>query len=422
MTAILIGGHAVGALVRDERAHRFSYEAGIPPGAAVSLLMPITEREYLAPEPHVLHPVFDMCLPEGALRQTLTAMFSKALPLFDDFELFRIVGRSAIGRLRCRDAKTQPELPPENIRELLHDRNTGELFTHLLQKYAALSGVSGVQPKVLVRDDGSLIAGRMSDPTKADRLTFRGSTHLLKSFDPSEFAAMGLNEWLCLRAAQAAGLETAHAELSADGRVLAVERFDLTPDGGYLGFEDGCALAGMIARDKYVGSYEQLARTLSLFVTPAERQTEMAKFFRSLVLSMVVRNGDAHRKNFGLLYADAEGMVRLSPVFDVITSTAYLKEDVPALLMDGSKRWPDNKRLEKFARVRCDLSAAEAQGIIQEVADGVATTMKELSSEETLARDPSAQDMLERMQRAWDDGLKSVLPNRTFGTRPPSTL
>jgi serine/threonine-protein kinase HipA len=348
-----------------------------------------------------------MCLPEGALRQTLTTMFSKALPLFDDFELFRIVGKSTIGRLRCVENAADSNLPSENVRALLRSRNTAELFTHFLQKYATVSGVAGVQPKVLVRDDGSLAAGRISDPSKADRLTFRGSTHLLKSFDPVEFPGMGLNEWLCLRAARAAGLETANAELSEDGRVLVIERFDVNSDGGYLGFEDGCALAGMIARDKYVGSYEQLARTLSLFLTPSGTQ-EMAIFFRSIVLSMVVRNGDAHRKNFAVVYADAESTVRLSPVFDVITSTAYIKEDTPALLLDGSKRWPDNKRLQKFARTRCDLSPNEAQTIMAEVADGVATTLKELSSGETLDRDPSAKDTLDRMKLAWEDGLKAI--------------
>ena len=92
-------------------------------------------------------------------------------------------------------------------------------------------------------------------------------------------------------------------------------------DGRYLGFEDGCAPAGMIARDKYVGTYEQLARTISIFSSQPGRQ-EMTKFFRSFVISMVVRNGDAHRKNFGVIYTNAESEVRLCPVFDVITSTA----------------------------------------------------------------------------------------------------
>lgn len=65
MSAIFVGPRRVGTLVRDERAHRFDYDRDVAPGDAVSLLMPTTEREYLAPEPCVLHPVFDMCLPEG---------------------------------------------------------------------------------------------------------------------------------------------------------------------------------------------------------------------------------------------------------------------------------------------------------------------------------------------------------------------
>lgn len=146
----------------------------------------------------------------------------------------------------------------------------------------------------------------------------------------------------------------------------------------------------------------------SVFVSPAERQAEMAKFFRPLVFSLVVRSGDAHRKNFGVVYADAEGTVRLAPVFDVITSTAYIKQDTPALRLDGSKCWPDNQRLEKFARVRCDLSPTEAQTVMQEVADGVATTMNELTAADGPGRDPSACEVLDQMKLTGEDGLQSI--------------
>lgn len=39
----------------------------------------------------------------------------------------------------------------------------------------------------------------------------------------------------------------------------------------------------------------------------------------------MVRNGDAHLKNFGLLYEDPFSVTRpvLAPVFDVVTTTVY---------------------------------------------------------------------------------------------------
>lgn len=60
---------------------------------AVSLLMPVNRAPYPAERSSVLHPVFDMSLPEGALREALNNMFAKALPVFDDLALMEIVGR-----------------------------------------------------------------------------------------------------------------------------------------------------------------------------------------------------------------------------------------------------------------------------------------------------------------------------------------
>lgn len=72
---------AVGELQRDEPVNRFDYRAGISPSQAVSLLMPVGSEPYFAERATVLHPIFDMNLPEGALRDALNAMFSKVLPV-----------------------------------------------------------------------------------------------------------------------------------------------------------------------------------------------------------------------------------------------------------------------------------------------------------------------------------------------------
>jgi serine/threonine-protein kinase HipA len=388
--------------------NRFAYGEGVAPDQAVSLLMPVGESSYLAERPTVLHPVFDMSLPEGALREALSTMFAKALPVFDDLALAEVVGRSLIGRLRFgSSAKELDEVPPQNLRDLLAYRGTGELFRDLLMRYAQYSGVAGVQPKLLIRDDGSLSTSNFSPVDTGQRITAHGTTHLLKTFDPTRYPGLAANEHLCLRAAKAAGLPVPRAELSADGRVLLVERFDLKPDGSYLAFEDGCALAGRLSRDKYEGSYEQLAATLaSVLRGPEGTQPELARFFRSLVLSVAVRNGDAHRKNFGVLYDRATDLVWIAPTFDVVTTTAYVSGDSMALTLDGTKRWPDGKRLLRFGMQRCQLTAQAARGIITEVVDAVIRVSEEFNS--TAATDPKLGETIERMRTAWGDGAASL--------------
>lgn len=406
MANIFVHRTLAGTLSRAEPANRFTYAPGLAHTQAVSLLMPVLPEPYFAERAGVLHPVFDMNLPEGALREALSRMFAKALPVFDDLALMEIVGRSLIGRLRCgASAAELDDVPAQNLSDLLAQRGTGELFRDLLERYARYSGVAGVQPKLLLRDDGSLRPELFSPIARSERLTARGATHLLKAFDPANYPALAANEFQCLQTARTAGLPVPTAQLSGDGQVLMVERFDLKPDGAYLAFEDGCALDGRLARDKYEGSYEQLAATLrGVLGGPDGAQAGLAQFFRSLVFSVAVRNGDAHRKNFGVLYDDATGPVSLAPTYDVVTTVAYVPNDSLALLLEGSKRWPDGHKLQRFGVQRCLLAPPVARAVIAEVVEAVATAAERLDSNAM----PDAVGTLGRMKTIWRAGVASL--------------
>lgn len=407
MTNVFVNRAAVGNLNREEPANKFVYDAGVPPAQAVSLLMPVNPEPYFAERATVLHPVFDMSLPEGSLRDALSAMFAKALPVFDDLALLEVVGRSLIGRLRFGNSPAEfDKVPEQNLASLLEYRGTAELFRDLLERYAQFSGVAGVQPKLLIRDDGSLKIEKLSPVIeKRERITTHGTTHLLKTFDAAKFPALATNEHCCLRTAARAGLRVPAAQLSSDAETLVVERFDLRNNGSYLAFEDGCALDGRLSRDKYEGSYEQLAGTLaSVLNSPAGLEVEMAQFFRSLVFSVAIRNGDAHRKNFGVLYDDATAQVTLAPTFDVVTTMAYIPNDSLALTLDGSKRWPNFKRLLRYGVQRCRLTPQTARNIIQEVVEAVATDEVQLGKEATAA----AQEVTALMRRGWQEGVRSL--------------
>jgi serine/threonine-protein kinase HipA len=356
----------------------------------------------------VLHPVFDMSLPEGALREALNNMFAKALPVFDDLALLEIVGRSLIGRLRFGPSPEElDQVPAQNLRELLASRGTDGLFADLLQRYAQYSGVAGVQPKLLIRDDGSLGISKFSPVPVGERVTAHGTTHIVKSFDAGKYPGLAANEYFCLKAAERVGLSVPPVEIATGGHLLIVERFDLKADGTYLAFEDGCALDGRLSREKYEGSYEQLAATLASSMRgPEGTAAELARFFRSFVLSVAVRNGDAHRKNFGVVYDDSTGAVSLAPAFDIVTTSVYLPNDSLALTLDGTKRWPDAKRLVRFGRQRCQLTEAAAKTIVAEVLDGVAQVARELETLPDL--DPQGKDTSDRMHKAWSEGIESL--------------
>jgi serine/threonine-protein kinase HipA len=77
------------------------------------------------------------------------------------------------------------------------------------------------------------------------------------------------------------------------------------------------------------------------------------------LLCCAVENGDAHLKNFAVLYEHPEGQVRLAPVYDIIATTPYNARDVLALTLGGSKAFPDRARLSDFGRRACGLGTLD---------------------------------------------------------------
>ena len=110
-----------------------------------------------------------MNLPEGALRARLMRRFAKATGRFDDVDLLGVVGRTQIGRLRysALDAELDEEVPFQSIDEVLRARRGGELFDYLLDRFAAHSGLSGVQPKVSFGPRRMAWKARRADASRA---------------------------------------------------------------------------------------------------------------------------------------------------------------------------------------------------------------------------------------------------------------
>src|SRR5215475_391079 len=97
---------------REEDTILFSYREQCPRELAVSLTMPIRPDQYDAMAG--LLPIFEMNLPEGALRERLRNQFAKAIPEFDDLDLLSIVGSSQIGHLRySRQEKLREDVPTQ---------------------------------------------------------------------------------------------------------------------------------------------------------------------------------------------------------------------------------------------------------------------------------------------------------------------
>lgn len=402
MIRVWSDSESAGVLNRMQpRGSTFAYDPRAAVERAISVTMPVRTASWDAG--FGLLPIFEMNLPEGALRERLIRRFAKATGSFDDLDLLAIVGRSQIGRLRYSglDEDINEDVPFQSIDDILRARRDGELFAYLLESYATHSGLSGVQPKVMIRARGD----KISDPKVRHSSSIMSATHIVKMWDEDEYPELAANEYFCLNVARKLGLEVPDFQLSDDGGAIVIERFDRNDD-AYLGFEDFCVLNALGTADKYKGGYEaRLFRRLREFLAPTDTPAAMDKLFRLFALNCAIRNGDAHLKNFGITYGDVQGDLRLAPVYDLVTTWAYIPNDPMALTLDGSTRWPDRARLIELARVRCEIMPRKAEEVIEAIADALATVAPEA---ERYFMDRE-HEVGQRMLAAWSAGIKDSL-------------
>ena len=110
----------------------------------VSLTMPLRNSSWNSKK---LHPIFQMNMPEGALKDTIKNHFSK-IQKMDDINFLKLIGPYMLGRVKFEEiGDVKDDLKLEDIL----NSSKQNLFDELLERFAIRSGVSGVQPKILLK-------------------------------------------------------------------------------------------------------------------------------------------------------------------------------------------------------------------------------------------------------------------------------
>jgi serine/threonine-protein kinase HipA len=387
-----IGGERRGELLQHSQL-LFKYLRDDSTQAAVGLLMPPTQLVY---QSNNLFPVMDQNLPEGYLFQRIREAFPKQ-PL-TAMHLLALIGENGIGRLgfHIPGQNRRPALHPLSRAELLHTAFGPTMFDALVRAYLSTGiGIAGVQPKIMVPERATVPVPNLI--VKAGSETYPG---------------LAANEFLCLSAARRAGIETPEFDLSDDGQLLLLDRFDLDANGKRLGFEDVAALMGRCVRDtlsdrKYQGSYEMVGESLKMIGLPAH---DLARFFEQVALSVMVRNGDGHLKNFGVLYDDAR-QVRLSPLYDVVTTSIYryarydggpeLEDRTLALRLfrkSASKAYPLPEELIRFGRIVCGVE--QGGQVLKRIAQAMNETLQQCRNDKRIPK-----QTFEDMRVVWENGM-----------------
>jgi len=382
-------------------AYAFTYLPGTPPQDLVSLTMPVRLESYVWRRG--LPPFFLMNLPEGFQKDLVRAKLGPHAEVTDP-GLLALTGNRTIGRVRVLP-QGQPLVHATDDLSLSTLLATSGSREHLLRylKTGITDGVSGVMPKTLT-----------------EKTTATLGEYIVKT-GPPRYPGLAINEYLCLEVARRANLTVPASELSRDGQVLAVRRFDRPKSGEWLAVEDFCALKGLDPVSKYSGSLEDLARLLLIYVR-GERQGENAvKLYTLLCLNYAVRNADAHLKNFALTYTSPNDVV-LAPVYDIVTVTAYPEHvgDIPGLTLAGKKVWRAGKFLRQYGAGRLSLTAVQMTHCIESVQTAITDTAPQLR--ELADANPEFREIGKRMLTEWEQGALDITPAVTAKSRVGETL
>lgn len=372
---VLANNERAGELLK-EHAYVFRYQTRADQDSFVSLTMPVRASTYQHSD---IFPIFEMHLPEGYLLSVINRQFSKLIGN-DDLSLLKLLSPAIRGRLTYKAESELPAKHPLNLDDLLSPEEG--LFEELVERFALRSAVSGVQPKVLVKVQ--------------DKATLQMEDYIVKTWG-DDFPQLALNEYWCMQVVKAANIPVPEFYISEDARFFIMKRFDIT-ETGFLGFEDMCVLQGKGRDDKYEGSCEQLIKTITQFVSPQHRREALKNFFKITVLNHRLENGDAHLKNFGVLYQNIHN-IKLAPAYDVVSTTAYIKQDMAALTLMGSRKWWPRKHLITFGMQHCGLTLHEANGLYDECLIAIEQVSQQIKIKLQNELPEEQQQMLEHLLR-----------------------
>lgn len=362
------GAVKMGNLVVTPRETRFSYTDEFlalgPDEAGLSLLSSPrlydrTPVVFGARESLPLHPRLMALIPgEGRRniqRQVYTRLLARqphppAAGFETDWELLLLTGHNGIGHIDVfrddRAAETfygRPTSPlatagnRSRFWKAIRDDVALDVEIMDAETVAKLLGptpsAGGMIPKLLVAiPDETPWDGTFAQPGTREANGRRFVDVVLK-IEPAEYRGVAELEALCLQLHRDSGFEVPRSwRTSLDGlEMLAVERFDRTPDGFPIPMETFYSVFATGNRsfnsnqDTDLGEVgrwlEQLGTVVRMDVRAVQREV-----YRRLCYAVCTGNGDMHLQNLSFLGGPAK--VRLSPVYDPAPMRAWPRHDV----------------------------------------------------------------------------------------------
>lgn len=279
-----------------------------------------------------LHPVLSNLLPEGVLRELLTRRLK--IHTDNEFRLLAHLGQDLPGALIVTAAE------PDHVPGYVLAPRAKAIKTKI-QSDAKHVSLAGVQMKFSMRErDGRYRIAESGD--LGDWIIKTPSTvHKLVT----------LNEFTAMRLAQTAGIDIPDIKLVEMNTLdklpdislpdeefaFAIRRFDRAGK-KRVHAEDFAQVLAKYPQQKYDGpNYEQIGKIIYQYTGNSFRNAQ--QFARRLLVNILLANGDAHLKNWSLIYPDTV-TPELSPAYDIVVTRVYMGDEKEyALNLGRNKDW-----------------------------------------------------------------------------------
>ena len=356
MVDIYLKDKQIATFVQDKKNYLIDYK-NFEIKNSITLSLPNTKRFYTYE--YRFPPYFESFLPEGYLYEIFKNLLTKEYGYIDDYLIFSKLASNIDARVQFRSDFEKLDFKFLEIDNILQN-DSSDTFTKLLEIFINKNAISGVQPKTLA--------------LLKDKETLHIKEYIIKTWG-DEYPNLAENEYFCLNACKKAGIKTVNIKLSKNKKFLVVENFIFSDD-KVLGFEEILSLMDKNRDNKYDGSYEQIAKIIYKFTT--NKKESLMEYFKIVVMNYLLKNGDAHLKNFGLLFSSDFSQIYLSPAYDVVNTTSYIFKDKPALMMNGKKVWWAKNNLVEFGMKSCLLSKKEVLSVYDRCIDALKESICEI--------------------------------------------
>ncbi|TKW61702.1 MAG: type II toxin-antitoxin system HipA family toxin [Blastochloris viridis] len=387
---IYLGLSFVGKLFSDKATLSFAYDADYvrgPQAVKLSASLPLREEPF---DHTVTAPYFSGLLPDEDVRRRVARYLR--ISEKNTFALLREIGGECSGAVSVYPEGVVPHAPSEQSYLVLEEDEADDILTSL-DKRPLLVGEddirisgAGAQDKLMV----AFVDGKMAIPKHNTP-----STHIIKP-PIRDLEGSVYNELFCMRLAQAVGLPVPHTEVYwvKDKPYYLVERYDRKkgPDGlvTRLHQEDFCQALHLPPEMKYedeggptiVQCFKLLDGRIAEGVMAGANKLTL---LRGMIFNFLIGNGDAHGKNFSLLYKGESE--ELAPFYDLLNTIVYHNAFKAKMAMKVSGKYKFREvrmdhwtRLAKTLGLREEFVAKQVHGLWNDVARSAPVLMSELNA------------------------------------------